>query len=314
MHNFAIIVETHYMLTKYLISIVGPTAIGKTALSIKLAEHFNSEIISSDSRQFFKEMNIGTAVPTKQELNQIKHHFIQNKSIHENYNVGEYEKESITFLKDYFKKNNIIVMVGGSGLYVNAVTKGLDEFPIVDPSIRTKLNAQLQTDGIVELQNKLKQLDFETYNTIALENPQRLIRALEVCIGTNKPYSSFLSNSKKKRPFITINIGLNAERNILYDRINKRVDIMMDNGLLNEVEQLLPFKHLNALNTVGYKEIFKYLDGDFTLDLAIAEIKKNTRRFAKRQLTWFRKDKDIKWFDYQVKHIEIIDYLESKIK
>ncbi|MFD2540693.1 tRNA (adenosine(37)-N6)-dimethylallyltransferase MiaA [Lacinutrix gracilariae] len=284
--------------TKYLLSIVGPTAIGKTSLSIKLANYFNTEIISADSRQFFKEMQIGTAAPTPSELAAAPHHFIHHKSIEETYNVGAFEKDALKKLNTLFKTHDVVIMVGGSGLYVDAVTKGLDHFPDVDKSIREKLNAQLENEGLEVLQNILKVLDEETYNTIALKNPQRVIRALEICIGTQKPYSSFLNKNKNNRPFTTITIGLTAEREIIYNRINKRVDIMMQEGLLDEVQKLLPYKNLNALNTVGYKEIFNYFSKEWTLDFAISEIKKNSRRFAKRQLTWFKRNENTLWFDY----------------
>ena len=298
---------------KYLISIVGPTAIGKTALSIKLANYFNTEIISADSRQFFKEMSIGTAAPTIEELAQAKHHFIHNKSITEDYNVGTFEKEAINCLQSLHQNNNVVIMVGGSGLYVDAVSKGLDYFPEVDKSIRTQLNKQLETDGLEALQLKLKKLDPTSYNTIAIDNPQRVIRALEICIGSGQPYSSFLNKDKNKRPFKTITIGLEADRPIIYDRINKRVNIMMDNGLVDEVKTLLPFKELNSLNTVGYKEIFNYLDNTWTLDFAVAEIQKNSRRFAKRQLTWFKRNPETLWFNYLTPKETIISKLETII-
>ena len=298
---------------KYLISIVGPTAIGKTALSIKLANYFNAEIISADSRQFFKEMSIGTAAPTTEELAQAKHHFIHNKSITEAYNVGAFEKEAITCLQSLHQSNDVVIMVGGSGLYVDAVSKGLDYFPEVDKAIRPQLNKQLETDGLETLQLQLKTLDPTSYNTIAIDNPQRVIRALEICIGSGQPYSSFLNKDKNKRPFKTITIGLEADRTIIYDRINKRVNIMMDNGLVNEVKTLLPYKELNSLNTVGYKEIFNYLDHTWTLDFAVAEIQKNSRRFAKRQLTWFKRNPDTLWFDYLTPKETIISKLETII-
>lgn len=296
---------------KTLISIVGPTAIGKTALSIKLAQHFNTEIISADSRQFFKEMSIGTAVPSQEELKGAPHHFIQHQSIKDNFNVGDFERAAISKIKELHQINPTLVMVGGSGLYVKAVTKGLDYFPEVDSSIRTNLNLEFENDGLANLQEQLKKLDPQAYKSIAIDNPQRVIRALEICLGTEKPYSSFLTNPEKQRDFKTISIGLNAERSIIYDRINQRVDIMIENGLLEEAESLFPYKHLNALNTVGYKELFAYFEGNSTLDFAISEIKKNTRRFAKRQLTWFRKDYSIKWFDFETDTKEIIKYIES---
>lgn len=298
---------------KILLAIVGPTAIGKTALSIKLAQHFNTDIVSADSRQFFKEMQIGTAAPTPTELAAAKHHFIHHKSITDAYNVGAFERDAVERLEELFKTHNIVVMVGGSGLYVDAVTKGLDDFPDVDPKIRERLNKQLETNGLESLQNQLKTVDPKSYQTIAIDNPHRVIRALEVSLGTNKPYSAYLNNKKNQRPFKTISIGLTADREIIYDRINKRVDIMVEDGLLDEVKSLVPYQHLNALNTVGYKEIFKYLNGEWPLDFAISEIKKNTRRFAKRQLTWFRKDKSILWFDYQTDVKEIIKTINEPL-
>ncbi len=299
---------------KYLITIVGPTAIGKTSLSIELAKHFNTEIISSDSRQFYKEMSIGTAVPDKNERSTIKHHFIQNISIHDSYSVGQFEKDAISKLDELFKKNNYVIMVGGSGLYTNAVLNGLDNFPKVDPAIRENLKAKLKENGILPLQEQLKKLDVETYQKIDVDNHQRLIRALEICIGTGKPYATFLTDKSTQRSFIPIKIGLTTDRAIIYSRINQRVDIMMNNGLLNEVEPLLKHKELNALQTVGYKELFSYLENETSLDFALEEIKKNTRRFAKRQLTWYRKDHEIKWFDFKENKQLIIDYINQKIE
>lgn len=300
-------------MSKYLISIVGPTAIGKTALSIKLAQYFQTEIISCDSRQFFKEMCIGTAVPSKEELEAAKHHFIQHISIFDAYNVGQFEKDAVTKLEALFQKHNIVIMVGGSGLYVDAVLKGLDDFPKVAPEVRADLNQKLQEKGITYLQDRLQELDPDYYEKVALENPHRLIRALEICIGSGQPYSSFLKAETTQRDFTSIKIGLTAAREIIYNRINKRVDMMIDEGLLEEVEALSPHKHLNALQTVGYRELFRYFDGDFTLDFAISEIKKNTRRFAKRQGTWFRKDEQTFWFDYETNCNEIIQLIEKKI-
>ena len=230
------------MKQNYLISIVGPTAIGKTALSIQLAKHFNAEIISCDSRQFFKEMTIGTAVPNNDELAAAKHHFIQHKSIFENYNVGSFERDAIEKLNTLFQENNIVIMVGGSGLYVNSVVKGLDEFPKIAPEIREKLTKRLAENGIEDLQKQLKILDPISYDKIATDNPQRLSRALEICIGSGKPYSSFLNKKQHLRNFKTISVGLTAERQLMYDRINQRVDIMMDNGLLNEAKDLFSNK------------------------------------------------------------------------
>lgn len=296
----------------YLISIVGPTAIGKTTLSIRLAQYFNTEIISADSRQFYKEMQIGTAAPTKDELSQAKHHFIHHKSIKDDYNVGSFEKDALKLLNTLFDQHKVVIMVGGSGLYVDAVTKGLDEFPEVDASIRKQLNAELKENGLSSLQHKLKELDETSYHNIAIDNPHRVIRALEICIGTGQPYSSFLNKEKTNRNFKNITIGLTAEREIIYKRINQRVDLMLKQGLLKEVESLKEHKHLNALNTVGYKELFNYFDGLWSLDFAISEIKKNSRRFAKRQMTWFKKDNSITWFDYQYDLKEITDYINKK--
>lgn len=301
-------------MSKYLISIVGPTAIGKTALSIKLATHFNTEIVSADSRQFFKEMQIGTAAPTADELSTAKHHFIHHKSIEDNYNVGAFEVDAITKLSELYQTHDVVIMVGGSGLYVDAATKGLDEFPNVKPEIREQLNTVLETKGLITLQEQLKELDLDAYNTIALENPHRVIRALEVCIGSGKPYSSFLNKNKKQRQFKTISIGLTADREIIYNRINSRVDIMVKEGLIEEAKALIPKQHLNALNTVGYKELFNYFNGEWTLDFAISEIKKNTRRFAKRQLTWFKKNKDTFWFHYSTDSNEIIKSIKNSLK
>ena len=298
---------------KYLVSIVGPTAIGKTSLSIKLAQHFNTEIISADSRQFYKEMQIGTAAPTPTELASAKHHFIHHKSIEDNYNVGAFEKDAIHLLNSLFKNHNIIIMVGGSGLYVDAAIKGLDYFPEVDSTIRTQLNKQLEEQGLEALQLQLKELDNEAYKNIAIDNPHRVIRALEICLGTNQPYSSFLNKNKEQRNFKTITIGLTADREIIYNRINTRVDIMIKEGLLDEVKTLIDKQNLNALNTVGYKELFNYYNNNWTLDFAVSEIKKNTRRFAKRQLTWFKKNKDTFWYNYDTAFSKIVEDLEKKV-
>ncbi|RXP57673.1 tRNA (adenosine(37)-N6)-dimethylallyltransferase MiaA [Lutibacter sp. HS1-25] len=296
----------------YLITVVGATAIGKTALSIKLANHFNAEIISCDSRQFYKEMSIGTAVPSTEELAAAKHHFIKNRSIFEDYSVGQFEKDALAKLDALFSKNNVAIMVGGSGLYANAVLNGLDYFPDVPAEIRANLNEKLTSEGIEVLQNELKELDIESYNTIEIENPHRLIRALEICIGTGKTYAEFKNKPKAARNFIPIKIGLTADRETMYNRINKRVDIMIKEGLLEEAKNLYEFKKLNALQTVGYRELFEFFDGNCTLEFAINEIKKNTRRFAKRQVTWNKKDTEILWFDFE-KNFNIISTEIEKI-
>ncbi len=299
--------------TKYVISVVGTTAIGKTALGIKLAQYFNADIISADSRQFFKEMTIGTAVPSKKELAAAKHHFIQNISIFDTYSVGDFEKEALQKITELHKKMDVVILLGGSGLYLDAVLKGLDYFPKVDKQIRIDLKKSLEEKGIEPLQNQLKKLDLKSYNTIAIDNPQRLIRALEICIGTGKPYASFLNKNKGKRDFISIKIGLTADREIIYNRINQRVDLMVKNGLIDEAKKLHKHKELNALQTVGYRELFQYFDGDFTLDFAISEIKKNTRRFAKRQITWFKRDANINWFHFQEELKMITNFIEAEI-
>lgn len=301
-----------------LISVVGPTAIGKTALSIKLAQHFACPIISCDSRQFFKEMSIGTAVPSADELAAAEHHFIQNISIHDSYSVGDFEKQAIKKLTEIFKTNKFAILVGGSGLYVDAVCNGLDVFPTIDKSIREQLILDFENFGINFLQQKLLELDeiyyrkLEIENPQTLQNPQRLMRFVEVCVGTNLPYSSFLQKQQLVRDFDVISIGIDANRTEIYDRINRRVDLMMNNGLLHEVLSLLQFQDLNALQTVGYRELFDYLKDNCTLEFAIDEIKKNTRRFAKRQLTWFKKNENTTWFDFQTDVSDIIDFIDLK--
>ena len=301
----------------YLITIIGPTAIGKTALSIALAQHFGCDIISCDSRQFFKEMKIGTAVPSDEELAAAPHHFIQNKSIFESYSVGDFEQEALTKLDELFQKNNIQIMVGGSGLYLDAVLKGFDDFPDIDNSVRDEINAKFDSLGIEYLQEQLQKLDSEYYTKLStenpqtLQNPQRMKRFVEVCIGSRKPYSSFIGKRKNVRNFTPIIIGLEADREIMYNRINQRVDIMLNEGLLAEAQSLFPNKHLNALQTVGYRELFDYFDGKTTLDLATEQIKMNTRRFAKRQITWFKRIENAVWFDYLTDKKEIINKIES---
>jgi len=304
--------------SNFLITIIGPTAIGKTALSIALAQHFGCEIISCDSRQFYKEMKIGTAVPTDEELKAASHHFIQNKSIFENYSVGDFEQEAILKLDELFQKNNVQIMVGGSGLYVDAILKGFDDFPDIDPAIREKIKKEFDLKGLNYLQNKLEELDpiyFEKIsaeNPQTLQNPQRMMRFVEVCLGTGKPYSSFLNQKKNKRNFIPIVIGLEADREIMYERINRRVDLMLENSLLDEAKNLYPNKQLNALQTVGYRELFDYFDVKTSFEFAVEEIKKNTRRFAKRQLTWFKRTKNVMWFDFKTDLNVIINFIQSK--
>jgi tRNA dimethylallyltransferase len=307
----------------YLITIIGPTAIGKTSLSIALAQHFGCDIISCDSRQFFKEMKIGTAVPSEEELVAAPHHFIQNKSIFDSYSVGDFEEEALTKLDELFQKNNIQIMVGGSGLYVDAVLKGFDEFPEIDPSVRAEINRKYDAFGIDYLQEQLQMLDSEyfqklqTENPQTLQNPQRMKRFVEVCIGSGKPYSSFIGKRKNIRNFTPIIIGLEAEREIMYDRINQRVYFMLNEGLLAEAEALYPNKQLNALQTVGYRELFDYFDSNINdsrlLGNAIEQIKMNTRRFAKRQMTWFKRTENVSWFDFLTDRDKILSIIKSKI-
>ncbi|TGD58207.1 tRNA (adenosine(37)-N6)-dimethylallyltransferase MiaA [Flavobacterium humi] len=304
----------------YLLTVIGPTAIGKTALSIALARHFGCDILSCDSRQFFKEMKIGTAVPNDEELAQANHHFIQNKSIFEEYTVGDFEREALLELNNLFQKNKIQIMVGGSGLYVDAVLKGFDSFPDIDPEIREKVRHDYETKGITSLQEQLQELDPDYFASLTAENPQtlqnpnRMMRFTEVCLSTGKPYSSFLNKEKKPRDFTPIIIGLEAEREKMYERINLRVDIMMQQGLLDEAKILYPNKALNALQTVGYRELFDYLDGKISLDFAVEEIKKNTRRFAKRQMTWFKRTENAQWFDFKTPPEDIIQHIDAIIK
>lgn len=307
------------LINNYLIIIVGPTAIGKTAFAIALANHFNCEILSCDSRQFYKEMYIGTAVPSKEELVNAQHHFIQHISIHNTYNVGDYEKDALEVLEKLFQKNNIQILVGGSGLYVDAVLKGFDIFPEVPIEILDEVKQNYNHFGIEYLQKELKKLDLNYYNFLSennpqtLQNPQRMTRFVSVSKSSTLPYSSFLNQKKNNRNFIPIIIGLEAEREIIYHRINTRVDSMMENGLLEEVNKLIPYKNNNALQTVGYRELFEHLEGKTTLETSVENIKMNTRRFAKRQLTWFKKNENTIWFDFQTNIKNIIEFIESKI-
>lgn len=286
------------MIQKTLISVVGPTAIGKTALAIGLANAFDTEIISADSRQFYKEMKIGTAVPSDKELASAKHHFIQHISVSEDYSVGDFERDALSCLNELFQKKDVVVLVGGSGLYVDALTKGLDHFPEVPSAIKESLQKDLKEKGLPYLQDLLKEVDPEYHKKVDLENPMRVLRALEVSLTENKPYSSYIGKNKEERPFKTIYIGIDAPRAIVYKRIEDRVDLMIQEGLVEEAKALVDHKTLNALNTVGYKELFSYFDKECDLETAISDIKKNTRRFAKRQGTWFRKNQNIHWVSW----------------
>nr|WP_039866741.1 tRNA (adenosine(37)-N6)-dimethylallyltransferase MiaA [Pedobacter sp. BAL39] len=282
---------------KTLIVVVGPTGIGKTALAIELAQHFSTEIISADSRQFFKEMEIGTAKPSAGELLAAPHHFINSNSITQLFSTGDFEIQALNLIDKLFKEHQLLIMVGGSGLYIDAVCNGLDDLPETDLQIREQLNKKLAEEGLQAIQEQLKTVDPEYYDKVDQSNPQRMIRGLEFFLSIGQKLSSYLTNTKKERPFNTIKIGLNMDRDKLYERINHRVDCMMEAGLMQEVERLQPFRQYNALNTVGYSELFDYLDGNSSLQEAVAKIKQNTRRFAKRQLTWFRRDNSTAWFE-----------------
>lgn len=296
-----------------LINVVGPTAIGKTKLAIALANHFNTEIISADSRQFYKELSIGTAAPDAEELAAAPHHFIQDRSITEDYNVGAYEQDALEKLEYLFKKHKIVIAVGGSGLYIDAINKGLHVFPKVDSKVKESLADSYSKLGIVYLQEELKRLDPAYYNKVDLSNHTRLLRALEVSKSSGKPYSSFLKQEKAPRPFRSIYIGLKADREVLYARINKRVEIMMTAGLLDEVKSVATYRHHNALQTVGYKELFQYLDEDLSLEKAIEEIKKNSRRYAKRQITWFKRNPETIWLDFDSPFFEQLEKVKSAL-
>ena len=278
---------------KRLIVISGATAIGKTALSIQLAQHFNSEIISADSRQFYKELKIGATPPSQEELIKVKHHFIQHLSVKDDYNVGLFEKDAIAVLYTLFKKTDTLIMAGGSGLYIDAVCNGLDTFPEVAEKIKKELIAEYKNKGITFLQDELKKRDPVYFDIVDINNPQRLIRALAVIRESRKPFSSFRNKTSAKRDFKISHFSLEMEREKLYERINRRVDLMMEEELLKEVENLIPYKNKNALQTVGYKELFSYFDGEISLEEAINKIKQNTRRFAKRQISWLKREENI---------------------
>ena len=284
-------------MNKTLITISGPTAVGKTKFSIDLAKLLNCQIISCDSRQFYKELSIGTAIPSKKELNAVKHHYIHHKSINDTYTVKDFQKDALNKIKELFISDELIILVGGSGLYMDAVIYGLDDFPEIDKKVRENLNLKLNKFGIIYLQKKLQKLDPEYYSKVDLKNPRRLIRALEVCISSNKPFSSYVNKKKTKHPFKLFNIGIVMDRDKLYEKINSRVDQMFSQGLVNEVKGLIDFKNYNALKTLGYKELFQFIENKCTLNESIEEIKKNTRRYAKRQITWLKSKNDITYIN-----------------
>ncbi|NOR86009.1 MAG: tRNA (adenosine(37)-N6)-dimethylallyltransferase MiaA [Bacteroidales bacterium] len=286
--------------------VVGPTAVGKTRFAIELAQHLDTEIISADSRQFYKEMTIGTAVPSQEELDSVTHHFIQHMSIQDHYNVHKFEQDALAKIEEIFHKKDTVVVVGGSGLYLNALAYGIDDLPDPSEETRQKLKILYEDDGLEGLQSLLKKLDPVFLEQVDIYNSKRLIRALEVCITTGRPYSDQRLDTKKDRPFQIKWIGLKQERSLLNERINWRVDLMLDAGLIKEVRELYPFKELNALNTVGYREFFIWLDGKETYEWAVEKVKTNSRRFAKRQMTWFNKNEDILWIE--VGHQSVIDW------
>jgi tRNA dimethylallyltransferase len=297
---------------KTLIVVVGPTAIGKTTLAIDLAQHFQTEILSADSRQFFKEMEIGTAKPSAAELASAPHHFINSHSVDTLFSTGDFENQALELLETLFQKHDTVIMVGGSGLYIDALCNGLDKLPDIDLKVREGLNDRFAHEGISFVQDLLREYDPEYFKKVDQSNPQRMIRGVEFFLSTGQKLSSFLTSTKKQRPFNIIKIGLNTDRPVLYERINNRVEQMLHRGLVEEVKSLQSFRAYNALNTVGYSEIFDYLDGNASLQEAVDKIKQNTRRFAKRQLTWFRKDVTTAWFEPN-QTAEVIQYLEEKI-
>jgi tRNA dimethylallyltransferase len=298
---------------KTLIVVQGPTGIGKSKISIQLAKHFNTEIVSSDSRQIFRELSIGTAIPPPEDLKAVPHHLVHSHSIHENFNASLFENEALKIINQLFEKHHTAIMTGGSMLYVDAVCKGIDDQPDADPDIREAVSREFEEHGIEHLRMKLKQLDETYYHQVDLKNPKRLIRALEVCLTTGKPFSSFRKETTKERPFHILKIGLNTDRRKLYERIDRRVDQMMAEGLEDEARAMYPFRHLNPLNTVGYKELFAYFDGETTLEKAVELIKRNSRHYARKQLTWLRKDPQLFWFE-PGQEKEIIQFIEQKMR
>lgn len=300
-----------HRMNKELIVLAGPTAVGKTGLGIAIAKRLHTEIISADSRQIYKELRIGTAVPSPDELAEVKHHFIQNISIHDSYNASRYEDDVNLLLRDLFLKHDRIILCGGSGLYIDAVCKGIDMLPSVNPGVRNKIQSQYDNEGIESLLEDLLKLDPESFNKIDLDNPKRVQKALEISIITGKPYSSFLTSTEKKRFYSIRKIALDMDREELYERINSRVIGMIKNGLAEEAKSLYPHRKINALNTVGYKELFEHFDGKYSLEDAIVRIQSNTRNYARKQLTWFRKDENTKWF-HPSEFAEIMNYIIGK--
>jgi tRNA dimethylallyltransferase len=300
-------------MSKTLIVILGPTGVGKTDISINIAKHFNTVISSSDSRQVYREMSIGTAVPTKEQLEAVPHHFIHTHSIHDYFSSWECEQQTLLLLEKLFQEKDQVLLVGGSMMYIDAICNGIDEIPTIDPELRDKTFKRYEEEGLEAMQMELKQLDPVFYNQVDLKNAKRVIHAIEVCLMTGTPYSELRTNSRKKRDFKIVKIGLNRDRSELYERINQRVDLMMEEGLEEEAKALFDYRHYNSLNTVGYKELFEYFAGDISLEKAVELIKRNSRRYAKRQLSWFNRDKEIQWFHPDQKE-EVVRYIEDKIR
>ncbi len=288
-----------------LLVLLGPTGVGKTAGSIRIAEKLSSPILSADSRQLYKGMPIGTAAPTPDQLSRVKHYFVGILSPEEYYSASRYEEEAITLIEKLHKKHPVVVMVGGSMLYIDAVCRGIDEMPTIDDELRKDLQQLYRKEGLDPIRQQLKLLDPVFYRQVDLKNPKRVIHALEVCLMTGKPYSSLRTNLRKKRPFRIVKIGFTRERQELYDRINARVDDMIDNGLIEEAQQLYPLRHLNSLNTVGYKELFDFFDGKYDLNTAIEKIKQHSRNYARKQLSWFKRDKEIHWINLSDEKIDV---------
>jgi len=296
-----------------LVVLLGPTGIGKTSLSIEIAQQLNTEIISCDSRQMYRELRIGTAVPEPFQLSQVQHHFIGNLSIHDYYNASEFEVQALQRLEQLFQNHQYAIMTGGSGLYIDALVKGIDELPTINANVRENLKNRLQNEGLEALQQELLKVDAEYYQTADLNNPKRVLKALEVFYMTGKPYSTLRTNESKKRPFKIIQIGLAMDRQELYDRIDKRVDQMLEAGLVEEARAFFPYKHLNSLNTVGYKELFGYFNNEYDLEEAIRLIKRNSRHYAKRQITYWNRDKSIEWFHPSEK-IKILNFIKTGLR
>lgn len=295
-----------------LITITGPTGVGKTTVAIQVARHFNCEIISADSRQFYHGVSIGTALPTSAQLEAIKHHFVAFLNLETKYDVFQYEQDAIPVLKNLFSNNRYAILTGGSGHYIQAIEKGLDELPGTDDRIHNFLIDTYREKGLTPLREMLMELDPEYYCFVDLENPKRIVRALNVCMATGKTFSSFRKNQPAPRLFRTIKIALNLPRNELHDRINARVDQMITNGLVEEARRVYPLNHVNALNTIGYKELFQHFDGEMSLDEAIAKIKTNTRRYARRQITWLRREPEVIWCEPD--YLLVIAAIEYAIK